>query len=107
MVMSCHGCEFFYGDMIVNCFACSEIPAPSFSLSTTVLDFGNVVGEHQTVTNAVTLTNVGTAAGKYLVSARHLPDYITVAPQAGEIPAGQQQRITVSCTCLSYQVKTA
>ena len=69
-----------------------------------MLDFGNVVGEHQTVMNAVTMTNVGTAMGKYLVSARHLPDYITVAPQAGEIPAGQQQCIAVSCMCSNYLV---
>ena len=94
MVMSCHGYELS-GD-VIPCIDCSEIPAPSFSLSSTVLDFGNVVGEHQTVTNAITITNVGTATGRYLVSASHLPDYITIAPQAGEIPAGQKQCVVVS-----------
>ena len=78
------------------CLNCRALPAPSLSLSSAVLDFGNVVGEHQTVTNAVAITNVGTATGRYSVSARHLPDSIIVAPQAGELPPGQQQCVAVS-----------
>ena len=93
-MLSCHGDELpWWCD---PCLDCRELPASSLSLSSTMLDFGNVVGEHQTVTNAVAITNVGTATGRYSVSARHLPDYITVAPQAGEIPAGQQQCVVVS-----------
>ena len=91
-------------------YDCSILPMPCLEVCPSVIDFGNLVCEHQITSQQLVLTNSGSKHGNFMFLVDQLPSCFKVSPIKVTLSPGEAVHVKVTsmswgqgyCVCMHW-----